>query len=229
MSMAARSAKAAAGRGSRVPLSKERILRTAVLLADEQGLASLTMRKLAETLGVEAMSLYYYVADKDEILDGMVDLVFGEIDLPLREADWKAAMRQRAISARDALTRHPWAIGVMESRANPGPATLRHHDAVIGNLRRAGFSIAQAAHAFSVIDSYVYGFALQTLNLPFDTSEELENLAEAMLRQMPADQYPHLTEMIVDHALQPGYSYANEFEYGLDLILDGLERARGTA
>jgi AcrR family transcriptional regulator len=187
------------------------------------------MRKLAETLGVEAMSLYYYVADKDEILDGMVDLVFGEIDLPSREADWKAAMRQRAISARDALTRHPWAIGVMESRANPGPATLRHHDAVIGNLRQAGFTIAQAAHAFSVIDSYVYGFALQTLNLPFDTSEELEDLAEAMLRQMPADQYPHLTEMIVDHALQPGYSYANEFEYGLDLILDGLERARGTA
>jgi AcrR family transcriptional regulator len=205
-----------------VPLSKERVLRAAVLLADEGGVASLTMRKLAETLSVEAMSLYYYVADKDEILDGMVDL-------PSREADWKAAMRQRAISARDALTRHPWAIGVMESRANPGPATLRHHDAVIGSLRQAGFSIALAAHAFSVIDSYVYGFALQALNLPFDTSEELEKLAEAMLREMPADEYPYLTEMIVDHALQPGYSYANEFEFGLDLVLDGLERARGTA
>jgi AcrR family transcriptional regulator len=227
--MPARSARAASGRGPRVPLSKERVLRAAVLLADEGGVASLTMRKLAETLGVEAMSLYYYVADKDEILDGMVDLVFGEIDLPSREADWKAAMRQRAISARDALTRHPWAIGVMESRANPGPATLRHHDAVIGNLRQAGFSIALAAHAFSVIDSYIYGFALQTLNLPFDTSEELEKLAEAMLREMPADEYPYLTEMIVDHALQPGYSYANEFEFGLDLVLDGLERARGTA
>jgi AcrR family transcriptional regulator len=227
--MPARSARAASGRGSRVPLSKERVLRAAVLLADEGGVASLTMRKLAETLGVEAMSLYYYVADKDEILDGMADLVFGEIDLPSREADWKAAMRQRAISARDALTRHPWAIGVMESRANPGPATLRHHDAVIGNLRQAGFSIALAAHAFSVIDSYIYGFALQTLNLPFDTSEELEKLAEAMLREMPADEYPYLTEMIVDHALQPGYSYANEFEFGLDLVLDGLERARGTA
>jgi AcrR family transcriptional regulator len=227
--MPARSARAASGRGPRVPLSKERVLRAAVLLADEGGVASLTMRKLAETLGVEAMSLYYYVADKDEILDGMVDLVFAEIDLPSREADWKAAMRQRAISARDALTRHPWAIGVMESRANPGPATLRHHDAVIGNLRQAGFSIALAAHAFSVIDSYIYGFALQTLNLPFDTSEELEKLAEAMLREMPADEYPYLTEMIVDHALQPGYSYANEFEFGLDLVLDGLERARGTA
>jgi AcrR family transcriptional regulator len=227
--MPARSARAASGRGSRVPLSKERVLRAAVLLTDEGGVASLTMRKLAETLGVEAMSLYYYVADKDEILDGMADLVFGEIDLPSREADWKAAMRQRAISARDALTRHPWAIGVMESRANPGPATLRHHDAVIGNLRQAGFSIALAAHAFSVIDSYIYGFALQTLNLPFDTSEELEKLAEAMLREMPADEYPYLTEMIVDHALQPGYSYANEFEFGLDLVLDGLERARGTA
>lgn len=227
--MAAKPTTAASGRRSRVPLSKQRVLRAAVRLADEAGVTSLTMRKLAETLGVEAMSLYYYVADKDELLDGMVDVVFGEIDLSSREADWKAAMRQRAISARDALTRHPWAIGVMESRANPGPATLRHHDAVIGSLRQAGFSIAQAAHTFSVIDSYVYGFALQALNLPFDTSEELENLAEAMLREMPAGEYPYLTEMIVDHALQPGYSYANEFEYGLDLILDGLERARGTA
>jgi AcrR family transcriptional regulator len=227
--MAAKPTRVASGRRPPVPLSKERILRTAVQLADEAGVASLTMRKLAETLGVEAMSLYYYVADKDEILDGMVDLVFAEIELPSREADWKAAMRQRAISARDALTRHPWAVGVLESRANPGPATLRHHDAVIGTLRRAGFSIALAAHAFSVIDSYVYGFALQALNLPFDTSEELENLAEAMLRELPADQYPYLTEMIGEHALQPGYSYANEFEYGLDLVLDGLERARGTA
>jgi AcrR family transcriptional regulator len=227
--MAARPARAASGRESRVPLSKERVLRAAVLVADQGGVASLTMRKLAETLGVEAMSLYYYVADKDEILDGMVDLVFGEIDLPSREADWKAAMRQRAISARDALTRHPWAIGVMDSRPNPGPATLRHHDAVIGNLRQAGFPIALAAHAFSVIDSYVYGFALQALNLPFDTSEELEKVAEAMLREMPADEYPYLTEMIVEHALQPGYSYADEFEFGLDLILDGLERARDTA
>ena len=227
--MAATPARAASGRRSRVPLSKQRVLRAAVKHADGAGVAALTMRKLAGTLGVEAMSLYYYVADKDELLDGMVDLVFGEIDLPPWEADWKAAMRQRAISARDALTRHPWAIGVMESRANPGPATLRHHDAVIGNLRQAGFSIALAAHAFSVIDSYVYGVALQALNLPFQTSKELEQLAKAMLRQMPADQYPNLTEMIVDHALQPGYSYADEFEYGLDLILDGLERARSTA
>jgi AcrR family transcriptional regulator len=227
--MAATPARAASGRRSRVPLSKQRVLRAAVRLADEAGVAAITMRKLAETLGVEAMSLYHYVADKDELLDGMVDLVFGEIHLLPREAEWKAAMRQRAVSARDALTRHPWAIGVIESRANPGPATLRHHDAVIGNLRQAGFSMALAAHAFSVIDSHVYGFALLALNLPFQTSEELEQLAEAMLRQMPADRYPNLTEMIIDHALQPGYSYANEFEYGLDLILDGLERARSTA
>jgi AcrR family transcriptional regulator len=227
--MAAKPARTASGRTPRVPLSKERLLRAAVKLADEHGVASLTMRKLAETLGVEAMSLYHHVADKDEILDGMVDLVFGEIDLPSRKAGWKAAMRQRAISARDALARHPWAIGVMESRANPGPATLRHHDAVIGSLRQAGFSIALAAHAVSVLDSYVYGFLLQALNLPFGTSQELEDLAEAMLRELPADQYPYLTEMIVEHALQPGYSYADEFEYGLDLVLDGLERARGTA
>ncbi len=209
----------------RASLSRERVLRAAVLLADEEGVASLTMRKLAEKLGVKAMSLYHHLANKDEVLDGMLDIVFSEIDLPPSGADWKTAMRQRAISAREALSRHPWAIGLLESRANPGPATLKHHDAVIGSLREAGFSIAMAAHAFSALDSYIYGFALQELNLPFDTSEELEEVAELILRQMPADRYPHLTEMM-EHALKPGYAYANEFEFGLDLILGGLERIR---
>src|SRR5262245_10718918 len=142
--------------GHRAPLSKERVLRAAVRMADEGGVASLTMRKLAEDLGVEAMSLYHHVANKNEILDGMVDLVCSEIDLPARGADWKTAMRQRAISARAVLLRHPWAVGLMESRAHPGPATMQHHDAVIGSLRGAGFSIAMAAHAFSVLDSYIY-------------------------------------------------------------------------
>ncbi len=210
----------------RAPLSKERVLRAAVLIADQAGVASLTMRKLAGRLGVEAMSLYHHVATKDEILDGMVDIVFSEIDLPALDADWKTAMHQRAISARAALVRHPWALGLMESRSNPGPATLRHHDAVIGSLRKAGFSIGAAAHAFSVLDSYIYGFALQELNLPFNSSEELEAMAGIMLQQMSRDMFPHLTEMIVEHALKPGYSYANEFEFGLDLILDGLERVR---
>jgi hypothetical protein len=173
------------------------------------------------------MSLYNHVANKSELLDGMVDVVFGEIDLPGGESDWRSAMRQRAISARTVLSRHRWAIGLMESRTTPGPATLRHHDAVIGSLRGGGFSVAMAAHAFSVLDSYIYGFALQEANLPFDTGEETAELAQAILAQFPADEYPHLTELTVEHVLQPGYDYGNEYAFGLDLILDGLAHARG--
>jgi AcrR family transcriptional regulator len=214
----------------RSPLNRDRVLRTAVDIADSGGVASLTMRKIADRLGVEAMSLYHHVANKDEILDGMVDLVFSEIDVPATDAGWKSAMRRRAISARQVLARHTWAIGLMESRANPGPATLGHHDAVIGILRAADFSVAMAAHAFSVLDSYIYGFALQELNLPFAAAgEQTADVTGQILRQMPTDGYPHLTEMAVEHILKPGYAYANEFEFGLDLILDGLERARGTA
>jgi AcrR family transcriptional regulator len=212
----------------RIPLSRERVLRSAVAFADQGGIASLSMRKLGDALGVEAMSLYNHVANKNELLDGMVDLVFSEIDLPSGGADWKTAMRQRAVSARQALSRHRWAIGLMESRASPGPATLRHHDAVIGSLRHAGFSIEMAAHAYSALDSYIYGFALQEASLPFDTAEETAEVAEMMFKQFSADEYPHLTELTVEHVLQPGYDYGNEFEFGLDLILDGLERARNT-
>jgi AcrR family transcriptional regulator len=174
------------------------------------------------------MSLYNHVANKDDLLDGMVDVVFGEIGLPPSGVDWKAAMRQRAIAARAVLARHPWAIGPMESRSQPGPETLRHHDAVLGTLREAGFSIAMAAHAYSVLDSYIFGFALEQRNLPLRTPDEVAAVAAGMLRQFPAGAYPHLTEMIV-HALRPGYDYADEFEFGLDLILDGLERVRDTA
>ncbi len=212
-------------RSRRAPLSKERVLATAVRLADERGVAALSMRKLAEKLGVEAMSLYHHVANKDEILDAMIDVVFGEIAIPTG-VDWKTAMRARAISARAALMRHPWSVGLMESRRNAGAATLAHHDAVIGVLREGGFSIALTAHAYSAIDSYIYGFALQQLSLPFDTTEELEGVAAAMLERMPRETYPHLIELTTEHVLRPGYSYANEFEFGLDLILDGLERAR---
>jgi AcrR family transcriptional regulator len=213
----------------RIPLSKQRVLRAAVALADQGGVRSLSMRKLAQQLGVEAMSLYHHVANKDDILDGIVDVVFSEIDLPSSEAEWKAAMRQRAISAREALLRHPWATGLMESRSTPGPATLRHHDAVLGILRTAGFSIELAAHAFSVLDSYIYGFALQEANLPFKDPEELAAVADTILGNLPADEYPHLTELTVEHVLQPGYDYGNEYLFGLDLILDGLDRARDTA
>jgi AcrR family transcriptional regulator len=210
----------------RAPLSRAQVLRAAVALADESGLRSLTMRKLGEVVGVEAMSLYNHVASKDDVLDGMVDLVFGEIRLPTGEADWKVAMRRRAVSAREVLSRHPWAIGLMDSRTSPGPATLRHHDAVIGSLREGGFSIELAAHAFSALDSYIYGFALAETSLPFDTAEESAEVAQMILKQLPADEYPHLTELTIEHVLRPGYDYADEFEFGLDLILDGLERAR---
>jgi AcrR family transcriptional regulator len=212
----------------RVPLSRERVLRAAVELADAGGgLGSLTMRRLGEVVGVEAMSLYNHVAGKGDLLDGMVDLVFSEIQLPSAGSDWRTAMRQRAISARHVLSRHPWAIGLMESRTSPGPATLRHHDAVLGILRQGGLSVELAAHAFSVLDSYIYGFALQEASLPFDTAEETAEVAQLILGQLPAGEYPYLAELTTEHVLQPGYDYGNEFAFGLDLILDGLERARG--
>jgi AcrR family transcriptional regulator len=210
----------------RAPLSRERVLRAAIALADAGGIESLTMRKLGQELGVEAMSLYNHVANKDDILDGIVDLVFGEIEVPNVFDDWKVAMRRRGISVREVLVRHPWATSLMQSRTKPGPATLRHNDSVIGTLREAGFTIDMAAHAFSLLDGYIYGFALQQVNLPSRTSEESAELARNILEQLPADRYPHMAEMITDYALKPGYDYAKEFEFGLDLILDGLERLR---
>jgi AcrR family transcriptional regulator len=213
----------------RARLSRERVLRAAVLLADAGGLESLTMRRLGEELGVEAMSLYKHVANKDDLLDGMVDLVFGEIELPGDGADWRTAMRARAVSARAVLTRHPWATALMQSRTAPGAATLRHHDTVIGTLRGAGFSVVLTAHAFSAIDAYVYGFALQERSLPFETAEQAEEVGRQMFARMPVGEFPHLTELTVEHILQPGYDYGEEFEYGLDLVLDGLERALGQA
>jgi AcrR family transcriptional regulator len=213
----------------RAALNRERVLRAALVLADEGGIEGLTMRRLGERLQVEAMSLYNHIAGKNDILDGIVDLVFSEIDVPSNIAGWKTAMRRRAISARDVLMRHPWATSLMQSRTRPGPATLRHHDSVIGSLRKAGFSIDMAAHAFSVMDGYIYGFALQQVNLPSHTSEESAALAENILRELPAHEYRFLAEMIVEHALKPGYDYAEEFDFGLDLILNGLEGIRGAA
>ena len=209
----------------RAPLSRERVLRAALDLADKDGIESLSMRKLGEKLGVEAMSLYNHVANKDDILDGIVDLVFGEIALPAERAPWKTAARGRAISAHEALLRHPWAPSLMQSRTRPGPATLRHHDSVLGSLRNDGFTLVMAAHGVSVIDGYVYGFALQQINIPLQSREQVAEVGASILRQL-AGEYPHLAEMITDHAMKPGYDYADEFEFGLDLILDGLESAR---
>lgn len=209
---------------ARAPLSRERVLRGAVELADRDGIGALTMRSLASELGVGPMAIYHHVANKEAVLDGIVDLVFAEIDLPRSDTTWRRAIRQRAVSARAALARHPWAIPLMDSRAAPGPATLRQHEAVIGTLRRGGFSVAQAAHAYSLLDSYLYGFALQEAALPFRSPEEVPAVAEAMLEQLPPGEFPHLVEMATEHVLQPGYDYGEEFELGLDLILDGLER-----
>jgi AcrR family transcriptional regulator len=214
----------------RSALSRDQVLRAAVALADEGGIEALSMRKLGQTLGVEAMSLYNHVASKGDLLDGMIDVVFGEIGLPPGDGGWKPAMRQRAVSAREVLGRHRWAIGLMESRRTPGPATLRHHDAVLGCLRVAGFSVAMTAHVYSLLDSYIYGFALQEASLPFGTAEETAQVTREIAGQMPAGEYPHLAEMATGHVLQPGYQYGSEFETGLDLILDALERAvRGPA
>jgi AcrR family transcriptional regulator len=208
----------------RVPLSRDRVLSAAVALADAGGAGSLTIRSLADKLGVKPMSVYHYVANKEEILDAIVDLVFAEIELPRAGGDWRAEMRRRAVSARQVLRRHPWAIALLQSRTSPGPATLRHHDAFIGTLRGAGFPVAMTAHALAVIDSYVYGFALTESALPIHGPEPVAEIAGSMMRQYPADAYPHLAEFTTGHVIQPGYDFGDEFPFGLDLILDGLAR-----
>jgi AcrR family transcriptional regulator len=210
------------------PLSKERMLGAAVQLADREGLAAVSMRKLAEELGAGAMSLYHYVPNKDALLDEMVDVVFAAIELPSLEDDWKTALRKRAISTRAVLRRHPWALDIMESRTSPGPANLRLHDAVVACLREAGFSVPDAVHAYSVQDAYIYGFALQEKNLPFNTSEEAAQIGDLMIEQFQhiADQIPYSFEVVATYVAKGGYDPTTEFEFGLDLILDGLERLR---
>ena len=208
----------------REPLSRERVLLAAVLLADEDGIESLTMRKLGLRLGVEAMSLYNHVANKDDLLDGVVDLVVSEIDLPADTTDWKAAMRARAISAWAVFSRHPWASALVDSRESSGPARLRYFDWVIGTLRRTGFTLELAVRAFSLLDSYVYGFGRQQLNMSAGPDVAPEEMAEAFLRAIPADKYPYLREMVVEHAMKAGYDESADFAFGLDLILDGLQR-----
>jgi AcrR family transcriptional regulator len=209
---------------SREPLSRERVLGAAVLLADEDGLESLSMRKLGQRLGVEAMSLYNHVANKDDLLDGMVDLVVSEIDLPSGAVDWKEAMRRRAISAQAVFSRHPWASALIDSRESSGPARLRYFDWVIGTLRRAGFTLELAVRAFSLLDSYVYGFGRQQLNVSTPPDARPEETTEAFLHAIPADEYPYLREMVVDYAMKTGHDESADFGFGLDLILDGLQR-----
>ncbi|KUJ44013.1 AcrR family transcriptional regulator [Micromonospora maris] len=210
-------------------LSKQRVVLEAIRLADREGVDGLSMRRLAGALGAGAMSLYHYVANKDELLDAMIDVVFEEIELPPEGTDWQSAMRRRALSARQVLARHPWAIGLMESRASPGPANLRHREAVIACLRRAGFPVLMATHANWLLDSYVYGFALQEASLPFDTADELADMTEdVFLPQLPPDEFPYLNESAAA-LVAAGYDPAEEFIFGLDLILAALDPLRASA
>lgn len=207
-------------------LTRDAVLRAAVELADAEGIAALSMRSLARRLGVEAMSLYHHVRDKEDILDGMVDIVFAEIHRPRVGAAWADELRRRSVSARTVLLRHRWAVGLMDSRHSPGPETLRHHDAVIGCLRAGGFSLPLTAHAFALLDAHLYGFLVQEVSLPFEGEADLGELAQGILGGLDAQELPHFVELAHEHALQPGYAFGDEFGFGLDLILDGLERRR---
>lgn len=210
---------------TRVPLSRERVLSGALAVADAQGVDSLTIRLLAEHLGVKPMALYHHVANKSEIIDGIVDLVFSEIELPSIGGEWRSEMKRRARSARHVLRRHPWSVALLQSRTHPGPATLSHHNAVIGTLRAAGFSVVMTAHAYALLDSYVYGFALSEASLPINGPETVAEVAESMMLQYLATDYPHLSEFSTEHILKPGYDFGQEFEFGLELVLDGLTRS----
>lgn len=208
---------------TRSTLTRDRILDGAVELADRIGTEALTIRKLADHLGTKPMTLYHHVANKEAILDGMVDVVFSEIALPPAELPWREAIQRRCRSARQVLGRHPWAVPLMESRTSPGPATLRHHDAVLGCLQAGGLPTPVVAHAYAIIDAFVYGFAVQEASLPAQDTEDLSDLAEQLVATMPADAFPHLTAFTFDHVLQPGYDFGDSFDVGLELILDGIE------
>jgi AcrR family transcriptional regulator len=210
------------------PLSRELVVRTAVELADRHGLEWLSMRKLADELGAGAMSLYYYVPNKEELIDGMIDVVFGEISPPPLGVDWKVAMRRRAVSTREALNRHRWAVGLMEGRMRPGPASIQLREAILGCLRQAGFSVEMTIQAYSVQDAYIYGFALQEKGLPFESAEESTEVAEATLQDVSelAENFPYLAEVVAGHVARVGYDFGQAFVFGLDLILDALDEQR---
>lgn len=207
-------------------LSRQRMVAEAIRLADRDGIDGLSMRRLATTLGTGAMSLYNYVASKDELIDAMVDVVFAEIELPPVDAHWREAMRQRAIAVRQVLARHPWASALMESRTSPGPANLRHHEAVLAALRTAGFPVVMAAHANWLLDSYTYGFVLQEASLPFESADDFVDMAQDVyLPQLPADEFPYLRES-AEALASSGFDPAEEFLFGLELVLDALESLR---
>ncbi|HEX5782079.1 MAG TPA: TetR/AcrR family transcriptional regulator [Solirubrobacteraceae bacterium] len=209
-------------------LSKDLVVQTAIALADRHGLDWLSMRKLADELGAGAMSLYYYVPNREELVDEMIDVVFGEIEPPPLGIDWRTAMRRRAVSTREALNRHRWAVGLMEGRAKVGPNSIQLREAILGCLRQAGFSVAMTVQAYSVQDAYIYGFALQEKGLPFESAEESTEVAEATTQQVAelAENFPYLAEVVAGHVATVGYDFGQSFEFGLDLILDALDEQR---
>ena len=212
----------------RVPLNRERVLLAAIALADEAGIESLSMRKLGQKLGVEAMSLYNHVANKDDIEDGIVEIVLGEIELPSDGADWKAALRQTAISSHEVFVRHRWACGRLMRRPKVSPARMRWMEAVLKALREAGFSADLTHHAYHALDSHITGFTLWQVSMPFSSREEMVDLAEGFLSEIPADVYPYVIEHAEQHLAPSSPDGKTEFEFGLELILDGLERLRET-
>jgi AcrR family transcriptional regulator len=207
---------------NKAPVNLERTLEVALTVADREGIQALTMRRLARELGIEAASLYHHVDGKDQILDGLVNIVAAEIEPPQGSADWREAISQRAHHTRARLRRHPWAVSLMASRTNPGPATLRLLETGIRCFREGGFSVPLAAHAVSTVDSYVHGFVLQEVNLPFRNETELAVMTAAIMEAFPASEFPYLFEMTVEHVLQPGYDYGNEFDSGLTVVLNGV-------
>jgi AcrR family transcriptional regulator len=207
----------------RPPLSRERVIDAAVTLADEEGLEAVSMRGLGRRLGVEAMSLYNHVAGKDGVLDGILEYVLGEIDTPGPDEPWEEAFRRRALSCRNVFARHPWAMGLLEKRhTDSSPRRLHYYDSVLGCLRNAGFDVATAVRAFSLVDSYIFGFILEEQSLAFDDPESLEEVGTDLLEQMGGE-YPHLTEA-TRYAMESGYDRDVELRFGLDLIVDGLRR-----
>jgi len=208
----------------RAPLTRDKVLRAALRMADERGLEELSMRKLAQTLKVEAMSLYNHVANKEQILDGLVELVVSEIDLPELGGDWRREMHARACSAHAVLMRLPWATMLLVARMNIGPNMLRYIDATIGCLREAGFSYPMADHAWTAVDAYVYGFTLQKLNFPLEPSE-YASAAQQFLPLIPPEQFPYMHGMSLE-VIEGRHDGMHQLELGIDLLLDGFERLR---
>jgi AcrR family transcriptional regulator len=211
---------------TRPRLSRERVLRAAVTLADDRGIQALSMRRLAKELGVEAMSLYNHVANKDEILDGMLDIVMGEVEIPADDADWKAALRRSAISAYEAFVRHPWTCSLMHTTPRVSDERMLWMEGVLRTLREAGFSADLTHHAYHALDSHITGFTLWLVSMPFDSREELLDMAKTFLPQISAEKYPYVIEHAEQHMADPDPEEPSEFEFGLDLILDGLERLK---